>query len=291
MKLKTTILLVICLLTGFFSKVTAQEQYTIDGKTYILKQQTTGDLILLWTTQNGEYVYFIKKEETFYPLTNTKSGGTFKEEYKKQLQTLTADKNLAVDNLKLTLADLTKFVNNYNSLKSGVTQISPKTLELRVGIFGGISNAIFTSNPTNQNLPTIGAELELIEKVKLKRHSIVLQFKQFIESGDYKYNASQFSLNYRFKFIKKEKIAVYVNTRFATFTASSLTQDIIEDDLLTTKKSTGSDFQAVALFGLGIDYALANGFITFGYNDIAGIGVDSNGEFPLDFTLGYKFNL
>lgn len=291
MKLKVTILLVICLLTGYFSKIAAQEQHTINGKTYNLNQQITGDLTLLWTTQDGAYVYFIKKEEQYYPLTNTKTETGYKAEYKKQLQALTADENLNVNNVKLTLADLTKFVNAYNSLKSGVTQTTSKSLVLRAGIFGGISNVIFTSNPTNQNLPTLGAELELIEKVKLERHSLVLQFRQFIESGDYKYNASQFSLNYRFKFIKKEKITAYLNTRFATFTASSITQEIIEDDILVTRKSTGSDFQAVALFGLGIDYALANGYITFGYNDIVGVGVDSNGSFPVDFTIGYKFNL
>jgi len=36
---------------------------------------------------------------------------------------------------------------------------------------------------------------------------------------------------------------------------------------------------------------LGNGYLFFTYNDIVGLGIDSNGEFPVDFTLGYKFNL
>ncbi len=274
------------------SVVTAQEQHTINGKTYLLNTQTQGALTLLWNTQDGNYIYFVKKEDTYYPLTNTKTNGSYQEEYKNTLQLLTSGSNLSVDRVKLTLSSLSGFITQYNNLQTGDTQETVSQLGLRLGVFAGISNFIFTSNPNNQTLPLVGAELELIDDVKLKRHSIVLQFRQSFENNDYQYTASQFSLNYRFKFIKQEKIDVYINTRFATFTASSYTYDVINpDNSITSTKKTGSDFQAVALFGLGLDYAIGNGFITFGYNDIVGIGVDSNGEFPMDFTLGYKFNL
>ena len=56
-------------------------------------------------------------------------------------------------------------------------------------------------------------------------------------------------------------------------------------------KESGSDFSAPITFGLGADYKVGNGYITFNYNDIVGLSVDSNGEFPIDFTFGYKFNL
>ncbi len=272
--------------------LTAQEQHTINGKTYSLTTQTQGDLTLLWTTENGAYIYFIKKDASYYPLTNTKQNGTYKQEYKETLRQLTQGSNLSVDKVNLTLSGLSKFVTAYNGLQTGDVSPESPQLGLRLGFFAGITNAVFTSNPTNQIQPLIGTEVELVDDVKLKRHSMVLQFRQSFESGDYKYNASQFSLNYRFKFIKKEKIDVFINTRFATFTVSSLTTSVINEDLsISTVKNSGSDFQAVALFGLGLDYAIGNGFITFGYNDIAGIGVDSNGEFPMDFTVGYKFNL
>ncbi len=292
MKLKFILFPILLWIVSAFSVITAQEQHTINGKTYTLKTQNQGALTLLWTTQDGNYLYFIKKGDTYYPLTNTKSDGTYNEEYKETLRLLTSGSNLSADKVKLTLSSLSKFTANYNRLQSGETLTATSQLELRLGAFAGISNAIFTSNPTNQLVPVLGVELELVENVKLKRHSMVLQFRQSFESGDYQYNASQLSLNYRFKFIKKEKLDAYINTRFATFTASSATINIVNpDDTVSTIKKTGSDFQAVALFGLGLDYALGNGFLIFGYNDIVGLGVDSNGEFPIDFTIGYKFNL
>ncbi len=292
MKLKFILFSILLWIVSAFSVISAQEQHTINGKTYSLKTQNQGALTLLWTTQDGNYLYFIKKGDTYYPLTNTKSDGAYNEEYKETLRLLASGSNLSTDKVKLTLSSLSQFVSNYNHLQTGDSQPVSSQLELRLGAFAGVSNAVFTSNPTNQILPLLGAELELIENVKLKRHSMVLQFRQSFESGDYQYNASQLSLNYRFKFIKKEKLDAYINTRFATFTASSATINIVNpDDSVSTIKKTGSDFQAVALFGLGIDYALGNGFLTFGYNDIVGLGVDSNGEFPIDFTIGYKFNL
>ncbi|MFT5250757.1 MAG: hypothetical protein ACI93P_002500, partial [bacterium] len=41
----------------------------------------------------------------------------------------------------------------------------------------------------------------------------------------------------------------------------------------------------------GADYALGNGYLTFMYNDFVSVVQESNSEFPLDFSLGYKFNL
>ena len=54
---------------------------------------------------------------------------------------------------------------------------------------------------------------------------------------------------------------------------------------------SGGNIQAPILLGLGADIKLGNGFLTFGYNDLIGLTIDDNGEFPVDFTLGYKFNL
>ena len=124
---------------------------------------------------------------------------------------------------------------------------------------------------------------------------MVLRFKQTFENSDYKYNASQFSLNYRFKFVKSSTVDVFVNGKFVAYTYSS------RDDLPNQNfgmpgepeffSKSGGDLSAPATFGLGADIALGNGQLFITYNDIVGLGVDSNGEFPIDLTVGYKFGL
>ena len=57
------------------------------------------------------------------------------------------------------------------------------------------------------------------------------------------------------------------------------------------KNITGTDYNVPLTFGLGADYKVGNGYITFNYNDIVGLNVDSNKEFPANLTLGYKINL
>src|SRR5690606_7842641 len=112
------------------------------------------------------------------------------------------------------------------------------------------------------------------------------------ESSDYKYSASQFSLNYRFKFVKTPKFDVFINTKFAALTFSNREYTVIPfGGSAIVKEESGSTFNAPLTFGIGADYKVGNGYITFNYNDIVGLNVDSNDEFPADFTLGYKLNL
>ena len=54
---------------------------------------------------------------------------------------------------------------------------------------------------------------------------------------------------------------------------------------------SGSNFSSPLTFGIGADYKIGNGYLTFAYRDIVGINVESNSEFPIDFSLGYKFSL
>ena len=117
-----------------------------------------------------------------------------------------------------------------------------------------------------------------------------MQFKQTFESSDYNYSSSQVSLNYRFKFVKKEKLDVFVNTKIAGYTyINSLDYD---DGVPTSNEVSSSDsFSALFNFGVGADYKLGNGYLSFLYGDIVSFVEENNGEFPLDFTLGYKINL
>lgn len=275
----------------------AQQQYSIDGQTYSLKTEVEGTLTLLWNTVNGEYRYFSKKGDAIVELKNTKQNGDYQEEYKETLKQQTSDVAISTEKVKLTLPSLHEFFAQYNKKKDPNFGEEKKSIDLqfRLGAFAGISNSIFTENPTNALQPVAGIDIELLDGVKLKRHALVLRFKQTFESSDYKYSASQFSLNYRFKFVKTPKFDAFMNCKFVALTFSK--KDIIiavaesNPPIYYTESISGSDFSAPVTFGIGADYKVGNGYVTFNYNDIVGLSVESNKEFPIDFTLGYKFNL
>jgi hypothetical protein len=272
----------------------AQQQYTIDGQTYTLNTEVEGSLTLLWNTIDGEYRYFSKKGDAIEELKNTKQNGDYQEEYKAILKRQTSDAVISTEKVNLTLPSLHAFFAKYNKLKDPNFNEDVKSIDLqfRLGAFAGVSNSVFTKNETNALQPVAGIDLEMVDAVKLKRHAMVLRFKQTFESSDYKYSASQLSLNYRFKFIKTPKFDAFVNAKFAALTFSSMEYTVIPfGGMATVYKESGSDFSAPFTFGIGADYKVGNGYITFNYNDILGLNVDSNEEFPLDLTLGYKFNL
>ena len=275
----------------------AQQQYIVDGQTYTLNTEVEGSLTLLWNTINGEYRYFSKQGKDIIELKNTKQNGDYQEEYKETLKQQTSDAPVSTEKLKLTLPSLHSFFAEYNQEKDPSFGEEEKSIELqfRLGAFVGMSNSIYTENPTNALQPVAGIDLEMVDAVKLKRHALVLRFKQTFESSEYKYSASQISLNYRFKFVKTTKFDAYINAKFAalTFSKKEIITHVAESDppILYTETISGSDFSAPITFGIGVDYKVGNGYITFNYNDIVGLSVDSNNEFPIDFTLGYKFNL
>lgn len=278
----------------FTTHLVAQKSYTVDGTSIELKTEIEGPLTLLWNITDGNYRYFVKNGATVNELKNTKVDGDYQEEYKAELQKQASDTSLEVSKLKFTKASLSSFFNNYNKSKDPNYVDTEKGIKLktRLGAFVGVTNSVFSENPTNQTLPTMGVDFEIVDHSLLKRHSLVLRFKQTFESSDYKYSASQFSLNYRFKFIKKEKLAVFINTKIAGYNYDSRQVEVNEDNAtpyLTTVSN--GNFEALLNFGTGADYALGNGYLTFMYNDFVSVVQESNSEFPLDFSLGYKFNL
>ena len=275
----------------------AQQQYIVDGQTYTLNTEVEGSLTLLWNIINGEYRYFSKQGKDIIELKNTKQNGDYQEEYKETLKQQTSDAPVSTEKLKLTLPSLHSFFAEYNQEKDPSFGEEEKSIELqfRLGAFVGMSNSIYTENPTNALQPVAGIDLEMVDAVKLKRHALVLRFKQTFESSEYKYSASQISLNYRFKFVKTPKFDAFINVKFAalTFSTKEIITHVAESNppIIYTEDISGSDFSAPVTFGIGADYKVGNGYITFNYNDIVGLSVDSNKEFPIDFTLGYKFNL
>ena len=292
--MKSFLPIFVLFLTFSAGTLQAQQQYTVNSETYTLKTEVEGALTLLWNTIDGEYRYFSKKGSDIEELKNTKQNGDYQEEYKKTLQQQTSDAAISTEKVNLTLPSLRAFFVEYNKKKDPNFNEKEKSIDLqfRIGAFAGVSNSVYTENPTNELQAVAGIDFELIDVVKLKRHALVFRFKQTFESSEYKYSASQLSLNYRFKFVKTPKFDAFINTKFAALTFSSREYTVIPfGGSAIVNKESGTDFSAPITFGLGADYKLGNGYITFNYNDIVGLSVDNNGEFPIDFTLGYKFNL
>jgi hypothetical protein len=292
--MKRLFLLGIFLLTAF-TMVAQTASYTVNGQNLDLRADVEGRLTFLWNTFNQEYRYFIKKGDALTELTNKKVDNKFTDSYKEQLNTLTADFPVNTDKTKLTVASLRQLVNSYNA-KADPNYVPNSTVvkpTYRLGGFVGVTNNVFTDNPDNISNPQFGIDFEILDAVALPRHAVVIQYKQTLASDEFDFSSSQFSINYRFKFVKSEKIDVFLNTKIATYTFASRGdfETLAEGQTVTIEGDSASNFQGPILFGLGADIALGKGFLTLNYHDAYSFFLDDNGEFPVDVSIGYKFNL
>lgn len=270
----------------------SQKNYTINNSDYVLYSEAEGSITLLWNTFDSEYLYFLKKGDEIVPLKNNflnDNGVKYDEEYKQVLQEYTG---LNANKVKLTKPSLIAFFDQYNSAQDpNYISSQPIKITTKLGFFGGITNYIYFVNPDNTLMPQIGAELELIDQAKLKRHSIVLQLRQIIGNSNYDFNSTQFNLNYRFKFIYCQNFNAFVNTKIANLNYINQDIEVIENNELQSIAGSGTEFEAPFALGLGAEYKIGNGYLTFLYQDIYAFNLNSPGDFPVDFALGYKFNL
>ncbi len=286
--MKTLLSFTIVALFLFATSLNAQQQYTVDGKEYSLNTEIEGPLTLLWNVIDGEYRYFLKKGNTVEELKNTKVDGKYQEEFKEVLNEQTSGSGVKLSNVKFTRPGLSDVVVEYNKVTdpSFAYKEPSVALKFRLGVFAGISNNVYSSNIDNDLGPVGGIDFEVVDEVKLRRHSVVVRFRQAFKYGITKFS-SQLSMNYRFKFVKTPKLDIFINTKFVAWTYSE--RELPTDPVSET---SSSNFNAPAAFGLGADYAVGNGYITFQYNDIVAVGVSNQDDnFPVDFTVGYKFNL
>lgn len=280
----------ICCFLYFTPSLHAQSDYEVDGKTYSLKTEVKGELELLWNTIDGEYRYFLKKGDYIVELTDTKKDNRYQEEYKKVLEEQTVDAPVSTRKTKLNLSGLRHFFVKYNTLRDPnfVDEKESTQLQLLLGGYLGATNSVHTENAHNEVQPVIGVELELVDPIKLKRHVAVIDLRHTFKGNDNPYSATQASMNYRFKFIKTEKFETYIGVKFAAFTYFNTEFVNSEGKIIS---DSGSSFSSPITFGIGAGYKLGKGYITFGYHDIVGLNVETNDEFPIDFSMGYKFRL
>lgn len=288
-KMKALKKLSVVFLILFTTSIFSQENYIVDGMTYTLKTEVEGPLTLLWNVIDEQYRYFAKKDDEIIELTNNRSNGKYQEEYKQTLSRLTSDHPVDASKTNLTLVGLRNYFNEYNK-KADPTFVAKSNsvkLETRLGVLGGLSNNNSTTNPDNIFAPFIGAEFEVTDSEMLRRHAVVLQFRYSLETKGYELTYSQFALNYRFKFLQNEKLSVFAQAKLLALTFAKIAEDN-EEGLLDLKSTS---LNAPFGLGIGMDYKLGNGFLTFAVNDLLAPGYDTNGEFSVDVSLGYKIIL
>jgi hypothetical protein len=287
---------VLCLLLPSVS-LNAQETYTINGETLELKTEVNGNLDLLWTVSDKNYRYFVRTENgSIIELVNTKNPETrkYQKEYISTLNELTKGYGLTAEKVNLTLPSLKNYINIYNSSSDLSYNFEPKSkLQTRIGIFGGVTNQPFIYNPNNKSVPSFGAEFEVYSDKRFKRHAGYFNLITALETDDFKYASTQLGLGYRFRFINKETFSVYANVTFVTYTFYNQTvtyEDPFGSNI--TEEQSGSSFDAPFIFGLGSDIKVTkNGYITLAYNSLFAIFTENQGNFPIDFAVGFKFNL
>ena len=290
------ILFILCVFLSFsFAK--AQESFTINGETLLLKTEVEGKLDLLWNIIDNEYRYFIRtSNNTITELVNTKDDNdSYQEEYKTTLTNATSGGGMSADKVNLTLPSLITYLEAYNKTQDTnfTSSHSKSKAQLRLLVFGGLTNSPFVTNPDNVKTPVFGTELEASEGKESPRHSGFLQLRHVLENKDeFPYSTTELSLGYRFRFVKSKAVNLFADVKVATlnFSKATVERPINEVNVLVEESDTAFDIPFI--FGIGADFRISdNSFITLSYNQLFAAFLDNQGNFSTDFTLGYKFNL
>jgi len=292
-KMKKLLIVIGCIV--FNISVHAQETYTVDNATLELKTEVEGNLDLLWSIDDSKYRYFVRsKDGNIQELVNTKNPDSrkYQEEYKTVLKDLTSGYSLSTEKVNLTLFSLKEYINSYNSITdSNYVFESRSKLQVRIGVFGGITNQPLISNPNNISVPFFGAEFELFEANKLPRHALFFQARHALDDDEFQYTSTQLSIGYRYRVINKSAFSFYGNLKIVTFDIAKGTYNSPDPAIGSFTESTTA-LLVPFIVGLGADIKVTkNGYITLAYHDIYALFVDNSNNFPIDFAVGFKYNL
>ncbi|MDG5490336.1 hypothetical protein [Psychroserpens sp. SPM9] len=271
-----------------------EDNYMIEGEQLVLKSEVNGKLDLLWNIIDGKYRYFVRTEtNTIIELKNTKKDGKFQQEYKSLLNELT-NATMSTKRLNLTLFSLKEFIDSYNGTVDSSYQSTAKRNKImfRLGVFGGLTNSPFITNPDNLSTPYFGGELEVLDVDQISRHAVFLQAKHVTEHDELQYSTTELALGYRFRFVNKATFSLYGNVKFATLNFSNAVVVTENEGVLTSEEFNETAFDVPFIFGVGADIRVSqNSYITLAYNELFALLLDNQGNFSTDFSIGYKFNL
>ena len=282
----------------FASNSYSQESYILNGENLILKYEVAGPLDLLIYENENNTRYFVQDRfGNIKELTNSKDlDGTYFNEFRDVLGEFTKDSSMSAQEVGFTLYSLKKFVRAYNSYNTKRYAYTDEKVngQLRIGVFGGFTNHPLVPNPNNIITPFADIELEIFEKKELPRQSGFISIEQTFKSKDFDYYSTIIALGYRFRFINKSTFNIYANLQFATYTFShgkvevknEETQEIIVYD------QDNNAFRVPFIIGIGTDMKVSDtSYISLIYNELVSAFVSNNGNFPVNVSLGYKFNI
>lgn len=293
--MRTIKLVLICLLLSS-NFALAQKIFIIEGDTLSLHKEVEGTLSLYWNEERTKYRYFVQKGNRMVELRDRELDGETRKEYKLQLERFTRDANIRVNEVKFVLYSIKHFINRYNAMVEGdyVYNASGSNTKQRVGLFVGLSNNRYTRNPKNVMAPVLGLEYEIYDPGFASRHSAFLHLRQSFPQDEFRYTSTQLSVNYRFKVLYFSGFDVHIDTEITTFYYSEesiyLTNE--QGEVTGLEEERGFSFTAPLSFGVGTDIKVTSqSFMTFSYNDVFSLLLKGNRFFPMDFSIGYKYNL
>ncbi len=288
-------LLFLCCLIAFNFSLIAQQNYTVNNENLVLKTEIEGTIDLLWNTINGEYRYFLKEaNNSITELKNEKDNtNKYLNQYQQTLKKLTGND---ASKVKLTLYSLKKFINDYNASQDANYTFSDgkAVLKSRIGVFGGITNNRFITNPDNAIAPNFTGEFEVFGVKSMTKHAGFASVRHTLSTAKLDYTATQIALGYRYRFINKDCFNIYGQTKFVTYTFSQSKEMVpseLDPNTLIEIEASGTAFDAPFIFGLGADFKIGNGYVSAIYDSLFALLIDNKEHFPVDFSIGYKFNL
>lgn len=291
MKYITTLIVILsCLGTSLAQDV---KTFSFEGKDIALTYEEKGELSLLAYYPESRYSkngvrFFLEKNNELIELTQ--------ENYKENLMTYAANVDLDIMTLRYNIRDLSRVVRKYNGGDNDYNEASG--LNARLGLLGGLGNFTEYSNlqnPTNANIPFLGAEVEVYSETQYLRSSGFFQVRHAFGNDDFELTQTEFVLGYRFKFINTSWFHLYGETELISLFNYKLTY--LDDTLEFFNEPTlitDSGFQlgTPVTLGLGMAIKLFNEtYLTLNYSNMLRLGEPTRSDFPVDIRAGIKFRL
>lgn len=278
----------------FWSGLQGQGIFVIEGDTLKLTAEVRGELSLFWDKEPESPRFFVRKGDRILELKDSLHNG--RPQYRIALERITRNQNAPLRDLEFSRASLGAFVRTYNehAALQRTQSESQRVFASRIGFFTGLSNKVYADNPDNVLAPLIGLEFELFNPQFSWRHSLVVDLEQSFKRQGYRYTATQLSLGFRYRFLQINRLQFYLD---ATLVRLLYERDEYQEldehgGVLAMRDDSGFKLQAPLSLGMGADYQVTqNGYITFGYNEVVSATLESNGAFPIDITIGYRYQL
>lgn len=277
-----------------WSGLQGQGIFVIEGDTLTLTAEVRGELSLFWNENTENPRFFARKGDQMLELKDSLSSG--RPQYQIDLARIAGDQDDSVLDLEFSLASLGAFFRSYNEevRQLRAEKESRRVFASRIGFFTGLSNNVYAENPDNVLAPLVGVEFEMFNPQFSWRHSAVLDLEQSFKQEGYRYTATQLSLSYRYRFLQLNRLQIYVDATLGRLLYERDEYQVLDEqgEVLALRDDSEIKLQAPLSLGFGADYQVTQkGYITFGYNEVVSATLDSNGSFPIDITVGYRYQL